>query len=213
MSMPTELEDDDPSDGIDMVGPSRLGYYTPIRDYPPMADRKATALLAADGLMISVLLLFRKPLEAMLRGSGLGMTYLLLTLMASFAALFLIGGYCAYRVLTRPIPPMPTSLAFFPEIAKRTLDQYRDQVHSLSQRASIRAILDYNYSLAILSRWKFALVGRATSCVRAQFFLWIVLLAVVAVVGRPAPPKVPAPAGQNRAGGVGGHVRISTKGV
>lgn len=180
MSMPTALEDEDPFDGIDMVGPSRLAYFTPIRHYPPFADHKAAALLAADGLMISVLLLFRRPLEDILKGPSLGATYLILTLVGSFAVLLLIGGVCAYETLTKPIPPMPTSLAFFPEIAKRDLATYRIEIHNLSQRASVRAILDYNYSLAILCQAKFGLVARATSCVRAQFFLWAVLLIVIA---------------------------------
>jgi hypothetical protein len=167
-----------------LLGASRLAFYTPIRHYPTLADCKAGAILAADGLMISVLILFNERLGHMVKvsaGSNLFETYLILTLLGSFAGLVLIGGYCSYRALTLPIPPMPHSLAYFHDISRLPLDEYRRRITSHSFREVVRAILDYNYSLARLSARKFDLVGRSTACVRAEFFLWIILMLAVAL--------------------------------
>jgi hypothetical protein len=172
-----------------LLGAARLAFYTPIRDYPPLADRKASAILAADGLMISVLILFNERLAPMVKvgdGSHLFENYLILTLLASFAALLLIGGYCSYRALILPIPPMPHSLAYFNHISSLPLDEYRRRITSHSFREVVRAILDYNYSLARLSVRKFDLVGRSTACVRAEFFLWIILMLALALFPRMA---------------------------
>lgn len=165
------------------LGAARLAFYTPVRDYPPMADRKAGAILAADGLMLSVLLLFRLRFEAIIRGPSLVATYLVLFLIACLAVVLLRGASCAYRTLTMPIPSMPHSLAFFADIAKFGLDDYRAKLLSLSERDVVRSILDYNYSLADLSVRKFALVRRATSCVRAGFFFWVALILAVMIPG------------------------------
>jgi hypothetical protein len=174
------LESAEASD--DLLGATRLAFYTPIRDYPPLADRKAAAILAADGLLISILLLLRGRLETIVHGPSIAATYILLTLLASFATLLLIGGYCAYVALTLPIPHMPESLAYFPEIARIDLDEYRARITKLTHRQIVHKMLIYNYSLSTLSAQKFGLVRRATACIRAEFFLWIIMTLVVSIL-------------------------------
>jgi hypothetical protein len=164
----------------DMLGATRLAFYTPIRHYPPFADCKATAILAADGLMISVLILFNSSLIELLKGEPNLFWGMLAFLLVSFTVFLLIGVGCAYIALTLPIPPMPESLAFFPEIARLDYEEYRGRVIGLTHRQVVHKVLIYNHSLATLCTRKFGLVRRATTCLRVQFFLWIVLDLVVA---------------------------------
>jgi hypothetical protein len=46
-----------------------------------------------------------------------------LILLSPIVASALYGLWCAFRALTMPIPPMPTSLAYFPDIARLSLEQ------------------------------------------------------------------------------------------
>lgn len=172
---------DDTAD--DLLGATRLAFYTPIRNYPAFADCKAGAILAADGLLISVLLVFRDRIEAIFHGPNLLPTYLMLTLLASFAALLLIGGTCAYIALILPIPHMPESLAYFPEIARLDFDNYRARISTLTHRQVVHKMLIYNHSLATLCTRKFSLVRRATACIRAEFLLWIIITLAVTLAG------------------------------
>ena len=57
-------------------GAARLAFFTPVREYPPLADRKASVLLAANGLMVTVLLTFSGAIEVdrhRARIAGLGL--------------------------------------------------------------------------------------------------------------------------------------------
>ena len=107
-------------------GAARLAYFTPVREYPPLADRKASVLLAAYGLMVTVLFTFAGPAEAILVGPRRWAAILLATVLVPLSLLILSGAWYAFRALTRPIPPMPDSLAFYPHIAALAPDQYRE---------------------------------------------------------------------------------------
>ena len=164
------------------LGPARLAFFTPVREYPPLADRKAAATLAAFGLMITTVLLFAGRLELMAdRGWGGGVA-VYLPLMVGFV-LAILGCSAAIRALIAPIPPMPESLAYYRDIAGHDLDEYRRRVMDVSAAAALRAMLDYNYSLAALSKAKFRTVDRALNYLRFAFIPWVFLLAVVALVG------------------------------
>jgi hypothetical protein len=76
---------------------------------------------------------------------------------------------------------MPDSLAFYPHIASRPLDAYREGVRDLDYDAAIRAILHYNYSLATLSVAKFRLVDRSIGYARLTTKLWMLLLLMIAL--------------------------------
>ena len=160
-------------------GAARLAYFTPVREYPPLADRKASVLLAAYGLMVTVLFVFAGPTQAILIGSRHWAAYLLATVLLPLSTLILCGAWYAFRALTRPIPPMPDSLAFYPHIAALSPELYRERVKELDQDRAVAAMLHYNYSLAILSVEKFRLVERSIACARATFELWMLLLLLV----------------------------------
>jgi hypothetical protein len=160
-------------------GVARLAFFTPVREYPPLADRKASALLAAYGLMVTVLLAFSETIESILTGPNPLATLLLLAVLLPLCVLMLLGAWNAFRALTRPIPPMPDSLAFYPHIAALSLGSYRDRVKGLDYRSAVTAMLHYNYSLATLSVAKFRLVERSIASARSTFELWVVLLLMI----------------------------------
>jgi Family of unknown function (DUF5706) len=160
-------------------GAARLAFFTPVREYPPLSDRKASVLLAADGLMVTALVTFSGSIEKILTGSDRWASVPLLTVLIALAALILLGAWYAFLSLTRPIPPMPDSMAFYPHIAAMTLEGYRSSVLDLDHPRAVRAMLDYNYSLATLSVEKFRLVDRSLALVRSTFALWTFLLLLI----------------------------------
>ena len=157
-------------------GAARLAFFTPVREYPPLADRKASALLAAHGLMVTVLLAFSGAIGSIISGPNYFASRLVLGVLIPLGVLILLGAWLAFQALTRPVPPMPDSLAFYPQIAALSLDSYRDRVKRLDYQSAVTAMLHYNYNMATLSVAKFRLVNRSFACVRATFKLWIVLL-------------------------------------
>ena len=160
-------------------GAARLAFFTPIREYPPLADRKASVLLAAYGLMVTALLTFSGAIEEIISGPHPILAYLMTAVLLPLSALILLGAWNAFLALTRPIPPMPDSLAFYPHIASRPLDAYREGVRDLDYDAAIRAILHYNYSLATLSVAKFRLVDRSIGYARLTSKLWMLFLLMI----------------------------------
>jgi hypothetical protein len=167
-----------------LLGPARLAYFTPVREYPPLGDRKAVALLAADGLMTTVLLSFSGRIAAIL-GGGLARwdAWAVAAVLAAIVSLTLVGAWHAFAALTMPVPSMPTSLAYFPHIAALSREEYRGLVLGFDHRRAMRDMLNCNYSLAVLSAAKFRRVERSFACVRYTFELWIVLLVLVSTRG------------------------------
>jgi hypothetical protein len=164
------------------LGAARLAFFTPIREYPPLADRKSSVLLAAYGLMVSVLLSFSTTFEAIITGQRTWAIILLVAIVQPLFILILFGGWYAFRALTRPIPPMPDSLAFYPHIARNSLEEYARRVKELDHAGAVEAMLNYNYSLATLSVEKFRLVDRSIACARATFEMWVILLLMVTLL-------------------------------
>ncbi len=107
--------------------------------------------------------------------------------------MILVGAWHAFRALTRPIPPMPASLAFYPRIAALPLDDYRERVKALDHGQAIAEMLHDNYTLAILSVAKFRLVDPPVACVRSTFELWMLLLLMIALLREPPRPPAIAP--------------------
>jgi hypothetical protein len=160
-------------------GAARLAYFTPVREYPPLADRKASVLLAANGLMVSVLLGFSGAIESIVEGPHRWAALLVVAALAPLSALILLGSWHAFLALTRPMPPMPESMAFYPHIAALSLGDYRDRVEGFDHPRAVEAMLHYNYSLATLSVAKFRLIDRSVARLRATFELWMVLLLLI----------------------------------
>jgi len=51
-----------------VLGPARLAYFTPVFEQPTLADRKAMFILGASGLLVTVLMFFAPPLQALRPG-------------------------------------------------------------------------------------------------------------------------------------------------
>ena len=171
-----------------LMGPLRLALFTPVREYPPMGDRKAVAILGTNGLMLSVVLFFSGAIDAILESGNPFGKVVVLGSLGPFAAAALVGTWAAFRALTMPIPAMPESLAFFPDIARLDRAAYLDRVKAVGYRDALRDMLHYNYSLAALSAAKFRLINRAIICSKTMFPLWVaVLLALTALRPGPAP--------------------------
>jgi hypothetical protein len=165
-----------------ILGPARLAFFTPIHHQPVLADRKAAFLLAASGLIATVLMLFGAAIGRLVqlpRGPGV----LILLLLFVLAGLLLVVVWCAWRCFILPIPPMPASLAYFPHIGALDLPQYRGSIRQLDQQAAVRAILHYNYSLSIQSVRKYRLANRGFACFRIALMLWLLLLLLISIAG------------------------------
>jgi hypothetical protein len=178
MSDTPPILDDDPEP---LLGALRLAFFTPVREYPPLSDKKAMILLAITSLMISVLLAFSKTLIEILTTEPLALVILTAAVLVPLVVLVLVAAWFAFESLYFPIPAMPDSLAFYNHIMKRSEDEYRRQILSLDYRRSILAILHYNYSLAKLSAEKFKYINWSFLCVRCALVLWVVLLIVMGV--------------------------------
>ena len=165
------------------ASPARLAFFTPIHHNPPLADRKASFLLTASGLISTILLLFSQSLGDLLMHHHMAIRIVVLALLLPLIGLLIFGAVTAWRGFVVATPPMPPSLANFPDIARQGLDDYIQRLTAMSQREVVRAILHYNYSLAGQSVRKFRLVNRAFACFRVALVLWMLLLVIISVAG------------------------------
>lgn len=173
----------DPSGAAAVLGPARLAYFTPVHEQPTLADRKAMFILAASGLMASVLLFFSHSLYVLVSSGGLFIRAASFLALSAVAVLILVAAVTAYYSYTRSLPSMPPTLAWFRNVAATPLEEYSRQIRALDHPAALRAMLHYNYSVASLAARKFRLVNRSIRCLRVAIPLWMVLLLVLAVWG------------------------------
>jgi len=171
------------NDQAQVIGPARLAYFTPVHEQPTLADRKAMFILGASGLMASVLLFFSHQLGTLARAGGALTSICVLLLLAAVGAMVVVAAVVAYYAYTRPLPPMPDTLAFFRSVADRPADSYRTDMTALDHLTALRGMLHYNYSVASLASQKFRLVNRSLACLKVAIPLWMALLLVLAVLG------------------------------
>ena len=164
-----------------VIGPARLAYFTPIGEYPILADRKASFLLAASGLILTVLVFFLEPVIRIVHVARSPATLLLAVAFAAVILLICLAARAAYVGFVLPIPPMPPSLALFRDVGKLTREQYCDAMLALNHREALRDVLHYNYSLAVQGAAKFRLVNRSIAYIRIAIPLWMLLLLAMAV--------------------------------
>ncbi|HEV8604830.1 MAG TPA: hypothetical protein VGQ99_05660 [Tepidisphaeraceae bacterium] len=166
-----------------LSGAARLAYFSPVQQYPPLADRKGAFLLAASGLLVTILFLFSSAIGRMMhdqhRVVGLG----ILALLGLLAVLLLISGWNAWLSFVAPIPPMPESAANFRDIARGSMEEYSLRLREMGHAEAIRAMLNYNYSLAMQGATKFRYVQRAMGCFKVALVLWMVVLMLITVAG------------------------------
>ena len=176
---PVGTRDDVPA----VLGPARLGYFTPVHDQPILADRKAMFILGASGLMTSVLLFFAQSLGTLAHSRGAAVALAAVTALLAVGVLVLSAAVMAYYAYTRPVPPMPPTFAWFRTIGEASREDYEQQVRALDHPAALRGILHYNYSIAAQSARKFRLVNRSLRCLRVAIPLWMLLLLAGALWG------------------------------
>ncbi len=177
---PVEIGPED--DPTSIFGPLRLALFTPVREYPPLGDRKSVALLGFFGMALTVLLFFAEPINNLVEGPSAFESRAVLILLAPITISALIGLWSAFRALTMPIPPMPTSLAFFQHIARWPLEEYQNKVLHIKYGEALRDMLHYNYSLATLSAKKFRLINRSIWCFKVLVPPWIALLLMLSAL-------------------------------
>jgi hypothetical protein len=162
-----------------LLGPARLAYFTPVREYPPLGDRKSVMILSLCGLMVMVTCLFQKDIVSMLAGGAAARFVVLLVGFSWLASVLLAAGY-GFQALVRPIPAMGACTAFYKTIAAGSLADYHRILGALSHDDAMRAILNYNYSIAVLSAEKFRLIRKAIIYLCMTIALWMLLMILIA---------------------------------
>jgi hypothetical protein len=150
--------------------------YTPVRQFPAVADGKATALLAAFGLILSAVLLLSRPLGLMIKSSPAWIALLLTVALGSLLLLLLAGVVFALRTLALSLPHGPETLAYFQQVAGRNLETYQAEVQAVNHRQGSRELLTYHHTMAVLCAAKFRIVEKGVRCLRGAFFLWLLLM-------------------------------------
>lgn len=176
-----EQEGNEPhADLAALFGAARLAYFTPVREYPPLADRKCATMLSLNGLMVTVACLFFDEIRAaMAIGSPVRYAVFLLGLM--WFVVVIIGAAYAFLALSRPLIVKPYCVAHFNTIASKTAHDYKSELEELSHHDALRNILDYNYSVAVLSTEKFSLIRRSVICLCLSLTAWMLVLLLLAL--------------------------------
>src|SRR5262249_47297262 len=148
------------------------------QEHAPAADTKAAAILTAFGIMFTLLARYGQHLAEMIWGRGLE-KWLLLVLLAGFAATALGAVVQAFRTISPRFPPAPPSLAFFGDIARLSRDEYVARVEGLSHDEALEQMLLYNHTLASICVEKFSHLRWGVRLFRWAFGCWAVLMVLV----------------------------------
>jgi hypothetical protein len=172
-----EVDPDRPSPGA-----LKFASFTPMNEQPGLADRKATFVIGAGGLLLSTVLFFIMPLNQFVRPGFWPVMVLVLSF--TLACVTFLGMRIAYRCYTLPVPVRPDNLLFFQNIAAATSESiYGSKLESVSEHDALRSVLDYNYTMAKLGAAKYRLAGQSLLCLRIAIPLWMVLLIVISLRG------------------------------
>ena len=159
-----------------ILGALRLALCTPVREYPPLGDRKAVSILTINGLKLTVALFFSGEISDQAHTDTLLTAAETIAVAVGFAISAFAACVFAFRALVLPMPAMPNGLAYYKHIAARNFETYRAEVYASDDRSILRQMLDYNYTLAVLSKEKFRLLGQSIRCSRLAFILFAVVL-------------------------------------
>jgi hypothetical protein len=158
---------------------ARFAAFTPMCEQPGLADRKATFVIGAGGLLLSTTLFLITPLRQYVRPEF--WPALTLVLAFTLACVTLAGVRIAYRCYTLPVPVRPANPLFFQNIVADSLPAYAQSLRAATDRDVLRDVLDYNHTMAKLGAVKFRLAGQALLCLRVAIPLWMLLLVVITV--------------------------------
>lgn len=164
-----------------VIGPARLAYFTPTGELSPLSERKAVFLLAASGLIGTVIIFFLPRLAELIAAPNRIVALSIVGLIPVFLVALLGAAGYAYLAVTTGIPEMPRSPAFFKHIAQISPEEYEEVVKRLSHREALQAMLHYNYSISQQAVRKFRRVQQSLRWMRVAILLWILLLLIVAV--------------------------------
>ena len=163
------------------TGAMRFASFTPMCDQPGLADRKASFVIGAGGLLLSTTMFLIMPLDQFVRpGLWAGLT---LVLAFCLACVTLLGVRIAYRCYTLPVPVRDGNPLFFQNIAQGSESTYGAALERATERDALRKVLDYNYTMATLGLAKYRLAGQALLCLRVAIPMWMLLLVVLTVRG------------------------------
>jgi hypothetical protein len=168
-----EVADDAPPS----PGAVKFASFTPMNDQPALADRKATFVIGASGLLLTTTMYFAMPLRQFVRPGVFPAVTLALSLALAVAALVAIR--TAYRCYMLAAPVPPDNLLFFQNIAAGPSARYAQALESATARDALRDVLAYNHTMARLGAAKYRLAGRALLCLRVAIPLWVMLLIVI----------------------------------
>ena len=158
----------------------RFAAFTPMNEQPALADRKATFVIGAGGLLLSTMLFLITPLAEFARAGP--WPALPLGLALALSCVTLVAMRTAYRCYTLAAPPARSANPlFFQNIALVWLPEYAGTVRSADSGEALRHVVEFNHTMAVLAAEKYRLAGRALTCLRVAIPLWIVLLTVIAV--------------------------------
>ena len=158
-------------------GAVKFASFTPMNDQPALADRKATFVIGAGGLLLTTTLFLVMPLGQFTRPGFWPALTLVLSL--ALGVMVLVAMRTAYRCYMLPVPPRPGNLLFFQNIAAGPSARYAAALEAATAREALRDVLDYNHTMARLGAAKYRLAGRALLCLRAAIPLWVLLLLLV----------------------------------
>jgi hypothetical protein len=159
-----------------------IAYFAPLYEYAVLADRKASFFMSAGGLMLTVLGFMLGKIERLISSHN-WVSWVFAGALAATVILIVVAGITSYVAFARLLPPTPTSLAVFRDIARRTPEEYGRDLRALSHAEAFTAMLGYNHVVAAWAAWKFRLVNRALALLRVAIPLWMLVLLVLAIAG------------------------------
>ena len=159
-----------------------IAYFAPLYEYAVLADRKASFFMSAGGLMLTVLGFFMGRVVHVLSAGG-WRAGLFAAMLVTVGVLVIVAGVTAYVAFARLLPPTPPSLAVFRDIARRSPEEYANDIRGLSHAQAFTDMLRYNHVVASWGAGKFRLVNRAQALLHAAIALWMLLLLMLAISG------------------------------
>jgi hypothetical protein len=163
-------------------GAMRFAGFAPMNDQPGFADRKASFVIAAAGLLLSTTLFLVMPLGQFVRPGGFWATATL-ALALALAVVTLAAIVVAYRCCMLTAAGRPDNPLFVPNVAARPAAAYAEAVEGKTPRSALHDVLDYNHTMARLGAAKYRLAGLALLCLRVAIPLWVLLLVLVTARG------------------------------
>jgi Pycsar effector protein len=155
-----------------------LAFRTPLREYVPAADTKATAMLTGLGLMFTLLARYDLPIGKLLAEETWKM-WVFVTLLVVFSALAILAILRCFQTIFPRFPKAPPSLAFFADIARLTREEYIESVGRLTHQQAIDQMLQYNHTLASICVVKYAVLARAVFDFKASLAIWVGLMLIL----------------------------------